>query len=251
MSNPAIEGVVFDGQIRPDNEPRRRLASVVSEALVDLIDSGELAVGSRLPTERVLMKRFGISRAAVREAIATLANRGLLLARPGHRPIVQRPGYDAAFHTIGSLVGDIVYDETGVWNLFETRIFVEAALVRNAALHATAQDMDELEAALEDNRAAIGDHPRFYVTDVAFHEVLYRIPRNPIYPALHKAYVEWLMSHWMAMSQAIEVDRMNHGAHASIHRAIARRDADEAERMLRSHLATAWEFVRMTFRGDL
>ena len=75
-----------------------------------------------------------------------------------------------------------------------------------------------VEPALQRNRAAIGDSEAFYATDVAFHGVLYKVPRNPIYPAVHKAYVDWLMSHWRRMERSSDVDRMNHAGHVAIER---------------------------------
>lgn len=225
----------------------QRRAGIVCDAIAAAITQGELPVGSRLPPERELMQRFGISRGAVREAIAALAGRGLLETRPGHRPVIRRPDYATALSAIADLAPHLVGEESGAWTLFETRIFMECALARNAALRASASDLEALEAALAANEAAIGISPLFYETDRAFHEVLYRIPRNPIYTAVHQAYTQWLRRHWLAMHRAAEIDRMNHVAHASIYRAIVRRDADQAEQMMRSHLTAAWEHVRPTF----
>ena len=140
-----------------------------------------------------------------------------------------------------------MHDEEGMRALFESRIFLEAALARHAAAHAKRDDLAELRETLARNRAAIGDPRAFYATDVAFHGVLYRIPRNPIYPAVHKAYVEWLMRHWGRMERAADIDRLNHAGHVAIFEAIAARDPDEAEAALRRHLQIAWEQVRGTF----
>lgn len=92
------------------------------------------------------------------EAIAGLAARGILHTRSSHRPVVQEAGYDAAIATLGSLVSHMRNGQTGISNLFDMRMFVEAALVRHAAKLAQPKDIDELV--------------------VAFHSVLYRIPGN-------------------------------------------------------------------------
>jgi len=227
--------------------PGGRLADALAEAILGMVRSGELAPGRKLPAERDLVSRFGVSRVAVREAIAALAGRGVLQIRRGHRPIVQEPDIGRAIGNLGELVRHLVLEESGAWNLFEARIFVEAALVRHAAQHARPADIAALEAALADNRAAVGDGPRFYATDVAFHAVLYRVPGNPIFPALQQAFVGWLSASWARMPHAVEIDRMNCRAHEAILEAIMRRDADRAERTLRGHLAAAWEFVRAGF----
>lgn len=228
----------------------RERAGRVADRLAAMILGGDLAGGERLPPERELMRRFGVSRTAVREAITGLAGRGLLLTRPGHRPIVRPPSYETAIEAVGSLVGHLMREGQGAWALFESRIFVEAALARHAAAHARKEDIAELQEALRRNRDAIGDSAAFYETDVAFHGVLYKIPRNPIYPAVHKAYVAWLMRHWARMERAAELDRLNHAGHAAIFEAILARDPDEAEAALKRHLRFAWELVRETLGGD-
>ncbi len=227
----------------------RRSDTVVAD-LVRMIQSGSLQEGERLPAERDLMQRYGVSRVAVREAIISLANRGLVETRLGHRPIVRKPDYEIAIDKVGNLVGPLVVNREGVWNLFETRIFIEAALARWAANHARRDDLEELRSALEANRETIGNSFAFDETDAAFHAVLYRIPGNPIYPAVHKAYVEWLTQHWRSMKRGAEIDQMNHAGHQAIFEAIAMRDPDTAEEAMRRHLVAAWEFVRSTFPSE-
>jgi GntR family transcriptional regulator, sialic acid-inducible nan operon repressor len=215
--------------------------------LATMIATGELASGDRLPPERDLMHRFGVGRTAVREAINTLANRGLLITRSGYRPIVRKPDYESAIDALGRSITPLLSDEHGIWNLFESRTFIEAALVRHAAIHARREDIEELREALKHNHAAIGDCQAFYRTDVAFHGVFYRIPRNPIYPAIQRAYVQWLMSHWSEMERSPDIDRLNHAGHIAIVEAIVARAPDEAEDAMRRHLQFAWELVRGTF----
>jgi DNA-binding FadR family transcriptional regulator len=227
-----------------------RRSDAVTAELVRMIETGGLQEGERLPAERDLMQRYGVSRAAVREAIVSLANRGLVETRLGHRPIVRRPDYEIAVDKVGSLVGHLMIDRKGVWNLFETRIFMETALARWAAKHARRDDLEDLRAALDANREAIGNSALFDETDAAFHAVLYRIPGNPIYPAIHKAYVDWLIQHWRSMKRGAGIDQMNCAGHDAIFEAILARDPDNAEEAMRRHLVAAWEFVRSTFPSD-
>src|SRR4051794_7498427 len=238
---------VFDRSpiIRP--RPAGRAADALADQVGAMIAAGEIAQGHRLPPERDLMQHYGVSRTVVREAIAKLASRGLVDARPGFRPVVRKPDYEAAMDSLGHMVGHLVRDHDGVRDLFETRIFMEAALARHAAKAARKEDIDELRLALERNRSAIGDRDAFYATDVAFHAVLYRLPRNRVYPAIHRAYVEWLMGHWAEMERAADVDRLNHAGHVAIFEAILNRDPDAAEAAVQRHLEVAWEFVRSTF----
>lgn len=228
-------------------DPAGRRSDAIAAEIARMIQSGALRAGDRLPAERELMQRYGVSRSAVREAIVALAHRGLVVTRLGHRPLVSKPDFDSAIDRIGSLVEHLVVDRRGVWNLFDSRIFLEAALARWAASHARRDDLDELRAALDANRRAIGSPVLFDETDAAFHAILYRLPGNPIYPAVHKAYVEWLIQHWRSMKRGADIDQMNHAGHEALFDAIAARDPDGAEEALRRHLLAAWEFVRSTF----
>ena len=152
-----------------------------------------------------------------------------------------------ALNSLGGMIQHLLNEKEGIKNLYDSRIFFESALVRHAAAHAHREDIEELRDALEQNRAAIDDSGAFYVTDVTFHGVLYRAPRNPVYPALHKAYVGWLSSHWKEMKRGPEINQLNYAGHKAIFDAIVSRDPDAAERTLQRHLQVAWEYVRSTF----
>jgi DNA-binding FadR family transcriptional regulator len=227
-----------------------RAADVVVRQLEAQIVSGEIPDGTHLPAERDLMARFGISRTVVREAIATLASRGLVESRPRFRPVVRKPGYEAALAAVGGVVGHLLEHRGGVKNLYDTRIFLEAALARHAALNARKDDIAALREALEANQRAIPDSDSFYATDVAFHAVFYRIPRNPIFPAIHQAFTAWLSAHWQRMPRSPERNRVNYLSHREIYNAVVERDPDAAEKALNAHLNAAWEYVRGTFETE-
>jgi DNA-binding FadR family transcriptional regulator len=224
-----------------------RAADAVVARIEARISCGEFPDGSFLPAERELMAEYGISRTVVREAVARLASRGLIEARHRFRPVVRRPGYDAALSAAGGIVSHLLNSRSGVKNLYDTRVFLEAALARNAALHARKEDIAALRSALLANEQAVPDSQRFYATDVAFHAVLYDVPRNPVFPALHKAFTSWLAPHWERMLRSPERNRINHLSHREICEAIVERDPDAAERALQNHLGAAWEYVRGTF----
>ena len=208
---------------------------------------GTLRDGQPLPPEREIVQTYGVSRTVVREAVLALKNKGLVDARPRFRPVVRKPGYDAAIQAVGSVVARLLTAPGGVKSLFDVRIMTEAALVRQAAIEANKDQIAKLKDALEANEAAIQHSETFYETDMAFHGVLYEIPGNPLLPSIHRAYTNWLSSHWKRMPRLPDRNRANFEAHARIFDAILLRDPDAAEQALRDHLAAAWEQVRQTF----
>jgi len=224
-----------------------RVADAVVARIESRISCGELPDGSFLPAERELIAEYGISRTVAREAVARLAGRGLIEARHRFRPVVRRPGYDAALSAAGGIVAHLLRSSSGVKNLYDTRVFLEAALVRHAALHARKEDIAALRSALVQNERAIPDSERFYASDIAFHAVLYEVPGNPVLPSVHRAFTSWLAPHWERMLRSPERNRINYLSHREICEAIVERDPDAGERALQNHLGAAWEYVRGTF----
>ncbi len=124
----------------------------------------------------------------------------------------------------------------GVRKFQEARIFFEVGLARHAAKHATAGDLRALANALEANRQSIGDLAKFERTDVAFHYVLAVIPQNPIYTALHSAIADWLVEQRHVTLAYPGQNQLAYRSHKAIHDAIAAKDPDRAERVIRAHL---------------
>jgi GntR family transcriptional regulator len=71
-------------------------------AIGERIRAGELPPHTALPGERLLMARYGVSRATVRQAIAELCSEGLLYRLPRRGTYVAAPKFSA---TLGELVG--------------------------------------------------------------------------------------------------------------------------------------------------
>lgn len=245
MGKPRKTGPVA-GPDAGHNRPRHA-ADAVYRHFAEQINSGALREGQPLPPERDIVEAHGVSRTVVREAVKALSNRGLVVARPRHRPVVRKPSYEAALETLGDVAGGLLRQPEGLRNLFGTRILIEAALVRQAATEARPADIDALDGALAANAAAVDDNETFFDTDIRFHAILYAIPGNPVLPALHAAYTHWLAPHWSAMARSETRNRINARAHRAIFEAIRDRDADAAEAALRRHLDDAWQQVRTTF----
>lgn len=218
---------------------RRKLSEEVALRLEEMIRSGGYQPGDQLPSERDLMKRFGVGRPAVREALFSLQTMGLVAVSSGERARVTRPTPRLVIDSLSGAARLLLSQPDGIRHFQEARTFFEAGLVRYAAAHATEDDLRELGRALEENRLALGDMKRFEQTDVAFHYVLAVIPRNPIFTAIHAAIAEWLTEQrTITLSYRGRHDVANEAyeAHAAIYEAIAARDPDRSERVLRAHL---------------
>lgn len=217
-----------------------RAADAVVLALEAQIIEGKLPEGLPLPTERALMEDFGTSRIVIREAIMTLAGRGLLTIRPRCRPIVCKPGYASVLRSMEGGLHHMLSDPEGIRSLHDSRVFLERALVREAALTATEEDIAVLRAALAVNQAAMDSPDDFYETDMAFHGVLYQIPRNSILPVVHQAYVAWLTPRRHRNRGTAEENLIRYQGHVAILNAIVDRDPLTAEAVIVGHLSGSW-----------
>ena len=227
---------------------RRRLYEDIAERLETLINEGVYAPGTELPSERVLMQEFGVGRPAIREALFALQRMGLLHLSAGERPRVQEPARDVIIDSMRGAVNRFMAQPGGLRQFQRARIFFEVGIVRDAARHASAADLESIEAALAENRAALGSPRRFEETDVAFHLTLATTARNSLFLVIHDAMFEWLYSQRTVTLAVAGQALFALQAHEKITKAIATRDADAAEEAMRAHLEHGhklyWDIIR-------
>ncbi len=125
---------------------QRRLSDDIVERLEGMILEGTLKSGERLPAERALAERFGVSRPSLREAIQKLAAKGLLVSRQG--------GGNYIVESLGSTFSDpllhlLENNPEAQRDLLEFRQTLEASCAYYAALRATEVDRERLTAAFE------------------------------------------------------------------------------------------------------
>jgi GntR family transcriptional repressor for pyruvate dehydrogenase complex len=215
---------------------RRRLYEDVASGLEAMIREGALIAGDALPSERELTVQFGVGRTAVREALFHLQKMGLIELKSGERAKVTRPTPEIMMEGLAGAARHMLAEPDGVRKFQDARTFFEIGLARHAAKHATDSDIRALADALDHNRQCIGDLAKFEKSDVAFHYVLALIPKNPIYTALHSAIAEWLVEQRHVTLAYPGQNKIAYRAHKTIYDAIAARDPDRAERVIKAHL---------------
>lgn len=224
---------------------RRKLYEDVAGQLESLIHQGRFRPGDQLPSERELMQMFGVGRPAVREALFAMQRMGLVAINSGERARVTLPTPRVMFESLAGPVRHLLAAPEGIRHFQEARTFFEVGLARHAAAHATKAELEQLGDALAANKAAIDSVAAFERTDVAFHYVLAVIPRNPIYTAIHEAIAAWLTEQRHVTLQRAGQNAIAYEAHRAVFDAIAARDPDRAEKVMRGHMEqvikTYWE----------
>lgn len=107
----------------------------------ELIETGAIAPGERLPTERELADRLGVSRVPIREAIRTLSAQGLIEVRERRGMFVAERDVEA---TVDELTEALLRQRVAFDELFAVRQLLEPASARWAAEHATAEGIATL-----------------------------------------------------------------------------------------------------------
>jgi len=222
----------------------RRIYQEIALKLAEKINAGELPDGSRLPSERELAETFGASRTSIREALLSLQSSGLISVRQKARARVTRLNNPAFFNQLSGAAQSLLAQPNGVADFQEARVLFECGLARYAARHASPKELDRLAMALAQNKKAIGNAVMFAKTDLAFHDILAEIPRNPIFAALNTALSEWLMAQRMTGLRAPirGTIRSAYQGHEEIYEAIASHDVEAADRAMATHLKTVSDF---------
>ncbi|MFC0037701.1 FadR/GntR family transcriptional regulator [Actinomadura rayongensis] len=144
------------------------------------IVSGAWPVGSRIPTEPELVRRLGVARNTVREAVRALAHNGLLDIRQGSGTYVV-----ATSELAGVMRRRFASADQG--HVVEVRRALEAAAARSAAHRRTADDLARLDELLALREAAwsSGDRDAFVGADAAFHRAVVAASHNEVLVELY------------------------------------------------------------------
>ncbi|MDQ0017037.1 DNA-binding FadR family transcriptional regulator [Variovorax boronicumulans] len=201
------------------------------ELLGEAIAAGRYAVGSSIPPEPVLGEELGVSRTVVREAMKSLAAKGLVATGPkvGTRVLPQDHWnwFDPDVITWQSRAG---LTPGFLRDLQDLRRVVEPAAVRLAAERADAKDIEEIESAFAGMKEAV-EHGGDYVTfDLRFHNGLLGAARNRMLAQMSKA-----LNALLRTSFEISAAKPHGPAHSlPLHRAVLdaviARNPDDAER---------------------
>ncbi len=123
-------------------KPKDQIIQYIRRSLND----GSLKPNTRLPSERSLAERFNISRSAVREALKTLENFGILKTLPQSGSVIV--GLD--IHAIDGLLSDIIkLDAADFASLVEMRVILEVSAARLCAERCDKEDIENMERMLD------------------------------------------------------------------------------------------------------
>ncbi len=147
----------------------------------DLISSGAVKPGEKLPPERKLAERLGVSRNQVREAINKLQFYGIVKVQPQSGTTVTGIGIVA----LEGLITDILkIEKSDFKSLVDTRILLEKEAARLAALNRTKDDIVQLSNALRDHEEKLLESGQAVEEDLLFHIKIAEASKNNVLKSL-------------------------------------------------------------------
>lgn len=227
----------------------RRLRNLHGQALHALglsIIRGDYLPGSIMPTEAALSRQFGVSRSIVREAVKSLAAKGLVESRARigtrvrdsrHWNLLDR---DVLGWHFAALPRRRFFND-----LFEIRRVIEPSAAALAAEKASAEDIAAMENAVIAMEMASSDSDAAIDADVAFHQSILLACRNPLILQMGSLIGVGLWTSFQISDRSYDASLP---FHRPVFEAIRNRDPAGARAAMETLLAKALEFIGTTMR---
>ncbi|MBT0959300.1 FadR family transcriptional regulator [Alphaproteobacteria bacterium KMM 3653] len=224
-----------------------KISDAVVRQIEELILRGVLHPGERLPAERDLSERMGVSRPSLRAAIAELQEAGLLETRKGAGIFVS-DALDAAFPE--ALVRLFATHEDALFDTLDFRRDIEGLAAARAAQHGSATDL-KLIAALMEKMEDDPEPDAESLLDAEFHMAIVEAGHNAVMVHVMRSLYQVLRRTVVANRNALFMQDSLRSAvlkqHRAVNDAIQARDPDKARQALEAHL----DFVKSALRDQI
>lgn len=200
----------------------------------------DLKPGDMLPPERELVRMFGVSRSSIRDAIRRLETVGLLEPRQGIGTVVRDVSADGV---VAPVTGVLLQKRKVISELLDVRMIIEPALASRAALHASPEQVAQLQATLVRQEQKVLRGELATEEDSDFHYTIALAANNSAMLKLVHVLMDSLRD---LRERSLEVggrQAKSLAAHRHILAAIKHGDQAAAERAMRRHLLEVQKFI--------
>ncbi len=217
---------------------RRKLSQEVIDRLLARLRAGEFLPGGPLPSERQLMKQYGVGRPAVREALLSLSRMGLVSIQHGKRPVALAPALASIVAQLAEIAHFLVAASPQMLDqLKEARRYFEEIVVRLASRRASAPGVEKLRRAAE--AYAEAEPGERFRADAEFHRQIAAMTGNVLLDEMSQVIFALLKRYYVGEARAVRRRRAAREDHLRILERIAVRDADGAAEAMARHLERA------------
>ncbi len=217
----------------------------IVDQIREMIDSGKLKIGDKLPPERTLSEQFGTSRASIREALSALEIIGIVESRSGQGNFIKVNGLEAPID--GEMLKELLRSHSP-YEIFEARLELEPNLAALTAERATEKEKAKLSKQVEKLNAIgkkVQEDPAnidaYMEEDRKYHLLIGKYAHNSVLFMVFSG-VNLMMNekHWKILkSKCITKDKniINYEKeHNAILSAIIEKNANLAKNRIRKHI---------------
>lgn len=200
----------------------------------ELISTGVIKPGEKLPPERKLAEHFGLSRGQVREAISKLRLYGIVKVQPQSGTTVNGIGIVA----LEGLITDILELENSDFNsLVETRVLLEQEAARLAAINRTEEDIEEMTNALDHYEEKLMSDNLAIEEDLLFHIKIAEAGKNSVLKSLMLIITPDILKSFTSLKVCNKINNLKTiNEHRNILDMIMKQDSDGAKKAMNDHL---------------
>jgi GntR family transcriptional repressor for pyruvate dehydrogenase complex len=200
-----------------------------------MMSTGVLRPGTKLPPERELAAHFKVARSSLRPALKVLEIMGVIQQRVGDGSYLNR---DASSVLTVPMEFLFLLDDTSVQELTELRFLMEPSLAAKAAERANSDDIAVLRQSIEDLEASEGDRVKLVASDLLFHRAIFEASGNNLTSRLFHTIHRAMLNMMMVTSQLVNLEHTV-AFHKPILVAIEQRNAALASKLMTAHLTDA------------
>jgi GntR family transcriptional repressor for pyruvate dehydrogenase complex len=210
----------------------------------ELITTGQLKPGDKLPAERQLSEKLGVSRTHLRNALKKLEFYGILKALPQSGTVVAGMGLPA----LEGLISDML-QLRGIdfKSLVETRLILETNVVQLAAIHRTDIDLLEIDRTLQAHKKKVQANEYAVEEDLLFHLKIAEASKNSVLNSLLLIIIPDVIYYFNKYDVCGDGrSRTAVEDHEILLEYIANKDPENATKVISEHLKDIVEYVRTT-----
>ena len=236
---------VTNPAVKPEFEAirRNRIYEEIARQVEKMITE-KMKAGDRLPPERQLADMFGVSRSSIRDAIRTLEMSGLVEARQGLGTVVREHSADAVVNPLRQV---LVQKRKLVGELLDVRKMIEPPLAARAAVHATADEVAEMDNILRRQEEKMRGGELAIEEDNDFHYAIALAADNSVVLKVLDVLMDLLRDTRERSLQVEGRPERSMAGHRDILNAIKRQDAAGAEAAMFRHIESVEKIVLTKF----
>jgi GntR family transcriptional repressor for pyruvate dehydrogenase complex len=216
-------------------------SDLIIRQIKELITSGVLKPGDKLPSERKLSESFGVGRTSVRDAVKKLEFFGILKTLPQSGTIVA--GHE--IQMLENLIGDVLrMEHFDFYSLAEVRVLLEMKAANLCAKRRSEEDLVCLKAAIEEYEQKVLEKTATFKDDFKIHQKIAKGSGNQVLESLLLIITPDLMTYYHTHDFCKRDYERPLKEHWELYHYIEAQDASKAALLMKKHLKNLLEFAK-------